>query len=204
MKKSSAKLIGVAAAAVVVIVALWWLLRREQLSETTEPNAPAIHAPTAPKPESLTVASAQNATDTVQGFRETALSDEARVGKFRDWMSRYQLTADPAAKGRLEAEGDVLAQERREVMARLIEQDPQRALQEAIPYRLRQQLPESITRHLEQTVSGRGTLGVLGVLPDPDSNEPSVGIVRTAHLNGQEYRAFVYGRRLSQPTAQGI
>ena len=68
----------------------------------------------------------------------------------------------------------------------------------------RQHLPPAIAQQLEQPVSGRGNLDVLGILPEADSENKSAGILRTAHLGGKDYRAFVYGRRLSQATVQDI
>jgi len=140
---------------------------------------------------------------TPDGFTDDAPQGKM-FGQFHGWLSRYQQETDAASRARLEAEGEVFARQRREAMSRLIAEDPQRALEEAITFAQRQQLPESITKHLEQTVSGRGDLAVLGVLPEPDAEGQIAGIIRTARLNGQDYRAFVYGRRLSQGATENI
>lgn len=132
----------------------------------------------------------------------TAATDA--VGQFRDWFLNYQLASDAATRARLEAEGEALARQRREVMARLIEVDPQGALAAAIPYAQRQQLPAAIAQFLEQPVSGRGTLAVVGVLPDPELEGSAAGIDRRVEIGDQAYRAFVYGRRLEQTTKQNI
>ena len=141
---------------------------------------------------------------TRDGSTNAAPAQSIMFGEFHGWYLRFQEEVDAASKARLEAEGEVLARQRRDAMARLIETDPQRALEEALPFAHRQQLPESISKYLEQPVSGRGDLDVLGLLPEPDAEGTTAGIIRTAHLNGRNYRAFVYGRRLSQVTTQNI
>src|SRR6185369_1509045 len=170
-------------------------------------EAPSTPAPTfdrreRPEPSSETpptpaLAQQRVAPRTVVASTDVAPSPHRVTGQFRDWFSRFQKESDAASKALLEAEGEALAKQRREVMARLIEEDPQRALEEAIPFAERQQLPGSITAQLEQPVSGRGSLSVLGVLPEPEAENPLPGIIRTAQINGQQYRAFVYGRRLA-------
>jgi len=119
---------------------------------------------------------------------DAAASPDDVLGEFHDWLARYQQASEAPAEARLEAEGEALARQRREAMARLIEENPERALRETIPYGERQQLPASISQYLEQTVSGRGTLGVLGVLAEPGAENPGPGIVRTAQINGTQYR----------------
>jgi hypothetical protein len=165
---------------------------------------PDLRAPDDIVPASAFAAPPGPPAGTPDAFTNAAPLTGEKFGQFRDWLSRYQQETDVTSKAVLEAEGEALALERREAMARLIMEDPQRALEEAIPFSQRQQLPEFITQHLEQTVSGRGNLGVLGVLPEPEAEGQIAGINRTVQLNGQVYRAFVYGRRLSQTTIENI
>ncbi len=74
-------------------------------------------------------------------------------------------------------EGVELARARREVLRRLIQSDPRAALAGAIPWELRQKVPEPVRMELEEPVAGRGDLEVLCVwrLPGrPGSGAPYV------------------------------
>jgi uncharacterized delta-60 repeat protein/M6 family metalloprotease-like protein len=117
---------------------------------------------------------------------------------FRDWTIRY-LAASPEERARLLPEGVQWAQERRAVLAQLIRSDPQSALAAAVPMVVRQQLPAEVTALLEERITGRGELSLLAVTPAPGQTvtEP---IFRSALIDRQEYRAYVYGRREAQAT----
>jgi len=92
------------------------------------------------------------------------------------------------------AQGTALAQERRPVFKRLIKENPRRAVQEAIPPRVRQELPAEVVALLEERVNGRATLRVYqGVGADNHSPVPTLRIAEFA--NGSNYEAHVYGRR---------
>ncbi|MEW6157358.1 MAG: Calx-beta domain-containing protein [Verrucomicrobiota bacterium] len=123
--------------------------------------------------------------------------------EFKNWTERYVSEANPASRARLLDSGVALAESRREALSRLINTDPQRALSEAIPYRIRRQLPESITSLLEERVNGRGDYAVLGAVPLAGKalDEP---IRRRVTLGEKTYRAYVYGRRLHQTTENGL
>ena len=185
------------AAILVIVIGAWWASHPRMAEPRASLATPELVATNPAKP--VAEERSQESEVRSQGVaQETQPADE-----FRNWVARFQQETDAAVKARLESEGEALALERRERMARLIEEDPQRALQEAIPFAQRQQLPPSIAQHVEQVVSGRGTLGVLGVLPEEDAHQ-APGIVRTAQFADRTYRAFVYGRRLSQMTTENI
>lgn len=104
-------------------------------------------------------------------------------------------------------EGVRLAQQHRQALKSVIAADPRTAIEQAVPMVVRQGLPPEIVAQLEERLSGVGPLEVLAVSPDSDPSEPTVR--RFATLNGQEYRAHVYGRRgrqasLSQTTLNGV
>jgi hypothetical protein len=154
-----------------------WLARTDPLSHPAAASvSSAIAAPTL-------AAKADPATPAPEPNPEKALND------FREWTTQYRIAPTAAARSGLEAQGETLAKQRAEAMSHLIETDPQRALQEAVPFWMRRDLPASITQHLEQPVSGRGTFGVLGVYPDPSGEPPVTGISRTVHLGDAEYEA---------------
>jgi hypothetical protein len=122
---------------------------------------------------------------------------------FRRWAESY-VTAGPDEKTAIIAEGAKLATERRDILAALIESDPAEALRQAVPMRLRQELPPEIAALLEERVSGRGEYNVLATLPLPGAEKTVRPIKRFASLSGQTYQAFVYGRRLSQTSRTNI
>src|ERR1041384_8059807 len=145
--------IVLAAAAVTVVITTLWVaepptqapLTPTIATEAPSTPAPTIDRPTRPEPSSATEipptpAPAQQriAPRTVVASTDVAPSPDKGASQFRDWFSRFQKETDAASKARLEAEGEALAKQRREVMARLIEEDPQRALEEAIPFAERQ------------------------------------------------------------------
>src|SRR5256885_4920135 len=60
---------------------------------------------------------------------------------FAEWANRFHDAKTADAKTALEPEGVALAQARRDALAELIQSDPERALELAVPYRVRQALP---------------------------------------------------------------
>jgi len=86
-------------------------------------------------------------------------------------------------------------------MVELIENDPEKAIALAVPYRWRQEVPANVSRHFEQWVDGRGTLDVF-VATDFERGRSRT--YREARINGQNYQAFVYGRRLRQTSQAQI
>jgi uncharacterized delta-60 repeat protein len=122
---------------------------------------------------------------------------------FAAWTERFQKAAEGAAREALLPEGLQLARERRETLAKLIRTNPKRALEQAVPYRVRRVLPPDLVALLEQPVEGRGQLDVLGVVPTRGQKveEP---IRRSFTLKGITYRAYVYGHRLHLRTQIGL
>lgn len=131
-------------------------------------------------------------------LRWRAALPEKDFAKFRDWTDRY-LAADPATKIELTSEGLAKAKARREEMAGLIRQNPQRALELAVPVAVRSELPVEIVAQLEERVDGRGELAVFGATPGPEAGADFEPIFRTAAVNGQRFKAYVYGRREGEP-----
>ena len=128
---------------------------------------------------------------------------EPEFARFAEWTRRY-LAANPAERQSLEAEGIRLAQERRLSLRTLIQSDPARALALAVPLGVRRALPGSIASLLEDRLTGRGSLDVFGALAEPGKENEVTPTFRKATLDGQEYDAFVYGRRLGEPTRRDI
>lgn len=132
--------------------------------------------------------------------REQSLPE---LAAFQSWAGRYETAATPGTKAGLVSEGVALAKQRRALLASLIKSNPEKALALAVPASIRDQLPTEILAGLESRVSGIGDFSVLGVLPA--TNGPAVEpIQRFVQLNGQTYRASIYGRRLGETTKFSI
>ena len=112
---------------------------------------------------------------------------------FTAWTDRY-FKAPAAEREHLVAEGAQIAEARRPEFKQLIQSDPKRAIEMAVPMVVRQQLPQAVVAKLEERVSGRAVLRVYQSTPVP--NENPAGTVRVAEFqNGKTYAAFAYGRR---------
>ncbi len=98
-------------------------------------------------------------------------------------------------------DGERLAWKRREAMLELIQTDPKRALERAVPFELRQMLPREISRFLEEQVDGRGDLEVLAAT---DFSAGTTVISRKVQIGERRFDAFVFGRRNRQISQSNI
>jgi PKD repeat protein len=121
--------------------------------------------------------------------------------KFNTWAERF-LNAPAAEHPSLEVEGMKLAEERRGKMLDLIQTHPDRAIELAFPRAQRLLLPASVVNSMEEPVRGRGDLAVLGVLAR--EGETVTPVIRKATIGETTYDAFVYGRRLGEPTRTNL
>ncbi|HEY0376771.1 MAG TPA: hypothetical protein VGC87_07430 [Pyrinomonadaceae bacterium] len=122
------------------------------------------------------------------------LAESPVLQEFRQWVEQYDVGGLVAAS---EEKGVELSTRRRSVMAKLIEEDPESALELAMPARLRQKLPPQIQHQVEEQVSGYGDF-IVAVYDHiaPQTGEFTDGLVeRTVVLDGKTYRASVYGRK---------
>jgi hypothetical protein len=132
--------------------------------------------------------------------------EEKLLADFTAWTQRYVGGASkPTVRAALEPAGVALAVQRRAILSRLTESDPARALQLAVPLRVRRELPPAVTQYLEERVSGCGSFMVLSV----DQRDPRTGaltgrIERSVRIDGKTYRAGVYGRRLGMTSKVSI
>jgi uncharacterized repeat protein (TIGR01451 family) len=143
------------------------------------------------QPSSLAYASAWNQDQTVPA-----------AAAFSAWAERFSA-APSSAKSSLAAEGLTLARERRDTMAHLIQTDPKKALSLAVPAALCAQLPKEILAEIETRVAGLGDYSV-EMANQAKSGAFAEPIRRFVLLNGQKYRAFVYGRRVFENSKGGI
>lgn len=119
--------------------------------------------------------------------------------EFRRWTA----AAQPAARsGAVLQHGVELARQRRAELLELIEKNPRRALELAVPDSLRRQLPDAIVALLEERVDAQGDLMVQSTTLD---NDRGCMIERTATLqNGEVFEVHTYGRRGAMPTRDNI
>ena len=115
--------------------------------------------------------------------------------KLRTWQAEYRAAQDKSA---LEAEGVKLAKARRVAMAKWIERDPEFALAQAIGPDARRELPAVVAAELERWIEGKGGLEVI-IKCGPEV-KPADQISRKVRVGGEEFAAFVYGRRTAQTT----
>ena len=87
-----------------------------------------------------------------------AVASERAIENFSDWTRRY-LAATPDQRDGLEAGGVALALARRPLFKQLIQDDPRRAYELAVPRVVRQELPPAIIAQLEKPVSATGEIG---------------------------------------------
>lgn len=116
---------------------------------------------------------------------------------FNAWTAQY-LAATPAEQTRLVSAGLKLAGERRAALAELIRTNPEQALAAAVPMVTRAKLPAELQPVLEERVSGRGNITLVGVAPRP-GHKPAEPQFRIAEIDGREFHAYTYGRRAQAP-----
>jgi hypothetical protein len=98
------------------------------------------------------------------------------------------------------AAGEQLAMLRRTALKEIIRQDPARALGWAVSPSLKQQLPARIARHIEDHLSGYGTLNIASSEVTGSSQPPIMS--QAATLNGRIYAAHTSRRRRDLNTYQ--
>ena len=124
--------------------------------------------------------------------------------EFRQWVADYIAAPDAAAKNALIPRGKALAQQRRELLHKLIVSDPETALALAAPYAVRSAMPPMIGALLEERVSDRGMLGVIAALPMPGQEAEVKPIRRTAEFREKIYNAYVFGNRIRDVTRTDV
>ena len=225
MKYCTRSIVVLISTVLLVSVAVWWLKPSPDKgvwptvkSDPAAVIAAVVEPHGAPAPAPAKTASASETTPQVDSpampqAPSPALSNETAwriqspapaANAFANWTRRYQNAPDQAMREALIPEGMQLARERRDALFRLIQNDPEAALDAAVPWAVRAGLPEEITALLEERVSGRGDLEVVCVNPIPGAVHDHDAFQRTATLHQLDYRAFVYGARTGQPTTEDV
>lgn len=205
MNQSTRRSLGWLSFVGLLAVSVWILWPRGPQPEPAAPVPALVSTPTKP----LTAQPAVSAEAAWNGWRaqlpaaKPAIEDVTQwpanrsepFDQFRAWQQRYQTAADKAA---LEAEGVALAQARRAAMKRWIERDPEFALAQAVGPDARRTLPAAVLAELERWVEGKGGLEVI-VRCGPNV-KAAEQLTRNVRVGGENFRAFVYGRRAGQTT----
>ena len=140
-----------------------------------------------------------------QDLRWQAAMPEPAFADFREWTGRFSKAGTAEQKAALVSEGLALVEERRRQMADLIDQNPRRALELAVPVAVRRQLPADIVAQLEEPVAGRGDLWVIAAVPAPGKVLGVRPVERTVKMkDGREFAAFTFGQRDLVPTRENI
>ncbi|MEY4090269.1 MAG: hypothetical protein RJB55_2540, partial [Verrucomicrobiota bacterium] len=121
-----------------------------------------------------------------------------RVRAFDDWLVEWRRSV-PTDGMALGISGAKIAVERKRALKELIELDPKRALEAAVPPGLRRELPPAVAAQLEERIDSRGNLEV-----SVSHRGAEARYDRVARIEGKDYRAFVFGRRLQLPTKTGL
>ncbi len=139
-----------------------------------------------------------------QDARWVAAVPEREFAGFREWAGRFEK-ATPQQQMALLSEGRRLVEERRQELSALIDKNPKRALELALPVAVRRALPAEIAARLEEPVRGRGELWVVAAVPVPGAELRVRPVQRTVRMpDGRLFDAFTYGRRADSPTRMDI
>ena len=120
--------------------------------------------------------------------------DFSKIEAFQQWTDRW-FKASPAERAALTQEGIILADARRAEFKALIITDPQRALAEAVPRVIRQDLPIIIQNLIEQPLSAKGELNVYFGKAAPGVHIAAADLVlRSFEADGISYRPHFFGQ----------
>src|SRR5579862_9349360 len=121
------------------------------------------------------------------------------LASFASWARRNATKSGSISGQKALQEGIELAKQRRAALHELLQSDPAFAVSESIPLETRKLLPQEVQDQLETPVHGIGDLLVACAMPVKGA-APADPIQRFVRIDGRTYRAFVYGRRLSETT----
>ena len=121
--------------------------------------------------------------------------------RFDIWVGRY-LSGNFTNAAEFVQSGERLAVERRRLFGQLIKQNPQAAIEKSVSEKILQQLPQSVARFLEKSVSANGDFNVYAI---DSSDSLEVGesphrIEREVVIGNFRYKAVVYGRKAGMTT----
>src|SRR5688572_23130998 len=155
--KSVFKLRGALVLTVLIGVGLWWLVSQDPAPNHQTPRKTVGEAEAVPTAKSAAPTSDRNGGTALPVARTIPAPRPSVSAEFDLWAEKFIAAATPQSRDALVEEGKSLALARRDQMVELIEQNPEQALNAALPYGIRKQLPDVIKSLIEETVSGRGS-----------------------------------------------
>ena len=196
-----------------LVLVVWFAGPSRNPAKDPGPLPGAVIPPTATQPgvgsQGASAAPASRPADQVRPFPSQDVlwnepASEPPFARFAAWARRYAQAPTVQAQAELEAEGIALARVRLQALADLIQTNPQRALELAVPTSRRQTLPEAVQAFVEDMVNTRGDYDVVCVLPLPGHERDSAPIVRSARIDGTTYRVYTFGQGLDYVTRKGV
>lgn len=170
-----------------------------QESRTQEKRSAQNLTPLPPAAPAVASSAAPSAPSAV---KKNPVVPAGPVDAFKTWASQY-AQADAASRAAMLGQGLGLAQERKSQMLKMIASHPQAAIQQALPYSVRRELPAAFDSLVERVVWGQGDLNVYGAIGKSSEVKPAEPVQRWVSLNGEKYRAYVYGTRMQGMTQKG-
>ncbi|WP_309400089.1 PKD domain-containing protein [Cerasicoccus maritimus] len=158
-----------------------------------------------PKPQASPVESVVNeAPDLAEATPHTHLTKAApphaaSVTSFEGWLATEPLSVTDNTLA--------VAQERRERMRWLMQNDPEQALVESVSWAEYQKLPDAIRPYVEQPFSEVATLRALPVCDldhDHATHHEGPHVAFVLEIGRESFQAGVYGRRLELDTKEGL
>ena len=130
--------------------------------------------------------------------------DFKKVVAFNNWTQQWRA-ADAPTRETMKAEGVRLAAERRPEFKALIVRDPQRALEQAVPRVILQDLPQEIVAQLERPVSATGDFKVYRGRPQ-DGTAPKTDLTLRYFETpkGASFKARVFGELENAGTKKNV
>ncbi len=189
-----------------VVLAGWLSMEVFDLDSTSEQttDAPALTAANSTIPRTIAPLKSRDEVSSEKNEllrpSQSAMATEPGFAAFNDWWKKVKNTGldDPA----MLVEGVSLAQQRRREMVDLIESNPKRALELSATPDQYAEFPYAIRAEIEERISTKGDIEILGALPA--EGETVKPLIQHVVIGSRRLEAFLYGRRLGEPTRRQI
>ena len=178
-------------------------VQKEAPSSPPDTTSPALREDSAHEHQH---AASANATPAVTVSPEALWRrpvSEPVFAAFKEWTTRYEQAASVETRAAIEDEGAALARVRLAALADLIQSDPARAAELAVPDSVRRRLPASVRTLLEEHISKTGDYEVVCVTPAPGQRFVAP-LIRSALIGGVWHQVFAYGRALDYVTRKNV
>jgi|GEM_PF-3682677 len=128
---------------------------------------------------------------------------EEEFAAFHAWVERY-AAADAQGRAAMAGEGFQLATQRRAAFAKMMRENPARAIELAVPISVRRALPPDIQMQLEIPVDARGDIEHYAATPAAGRTRPVASEWHEVRVGARHLRAYVTDERRDQPSRYGV